>query len=43
VTVSALAVLVLVWHAANIRRLLRREEIDLTARDEHNPRDARAS
>jgi glycerol-3-phosphate acyltransferase PlsY len=40
VAVSALAVLVLVRHAANIRRLLRREEIDLTARDE---RDARAS
>jgi glycerol-3-phosphate acyltransferase PlsY len=40
VAVSALAVLVLARHAANIRRLLRHEEINLTARDE---RDARAS
>jgi glycerol-3-phosphate acyltransferase PlsY len=38
--VSALAAFVLLRHAANIRRLLRREEIDLTARDQ---RDARAS
>jgi acyl phosphate:glycerol-3-phosphate acyltransferase len=40
VAVSALAVLVLARHGANIRRLLRHEEINLTARDE---RDARAS
>jgi glycerol-3-phosphate acyltransferase PlsY len=34
VAVSALAVLVLVRHAANIRRLLRREEIDLSRGDQ---------
>jgi acyl phosphate:glycerol-3-phosphate acyltransferase len=43
VAVSALAVLVLVRHTANIRRLLRREENTLTARSEQDDRDARAS
>jgi glycerol-3-phosphate acyltransferase PlsY len=41
--VSALAVLVLVRHAANIRRLLRREEIDLSSHDADPARDTRAS
>jgi glycerol-3-phosphate acyltransferase PlsY len=43
VALSALAVLVLVRHAANIRRLLRHEEIDLTANNRSDERDARAS
>jgi glycerol-3-phosphate acyltransferase PlsY len=40
VTVAAIAGLLVLRHAANIRRLLRREEIDLSRGDEHQERRA---